>query len=278
MKKLRVKDFDLKDTMECGQTFCWVKEGEGYVNADIGQVVYVEQKDDTLLYETSSRDVDLQKLLRLDDPVHTIKQEIAKDDYMLTSIEYAPGLRIVGDPFFPCLVSFLCSTRNNIPTIKKMTQAIRENYGPVYDFRGETFHGMPTPLDLSKATVSELEGLNLAWRASFIFRSTQSILAGEVVEEDLRHSTYENAHSKLKTLFGVGDKVADCVCLFSLGFLEAFPIDIWIERVIQNRYGIFIETGKSYQKKSRAAREYFGRYTGYAQEYLYYYSRKTNRM
>ena len=96
---------------------------------------------------------------------------------------------------------------------------------------------------------------------------------GDVTEEQLKTMEYPEAHKSLKTLHGVGDKVADCVCLFSLDFLEAFPIDTWIEKVIQDHYRIFEKKGKSYQKKSEAARLYFGQYAGYAQEYLYYFSR-----
>ncbi len=108
---------------------------------------------------------------------------------------------------------------------------------------------------------------------SFVLRSTEAILEGDFVPDRLVKLGYEDAHKTLKSLHGVGDKVADCVCLFSLGFLEAFPIDVWIERVIQEHYGIFTATGKSYAKKSEAARTYFGKYAGYAQEYLYYFTR-----
>ena len=273
MRSLQVERFSLVDTLECGQTFCWVKEGEGYINADIGQVVYVEQKGDTLLYETSESDVNLSKLFRLEDPLTQIQREITRDGIMKKSIDFAPNLRIINDPFFPCLVSFLCSVWKNVPAIRGMTNAIRENWGPSYEFKGKTFYGMPTPEQLSKATVSDLKKLGLAWRSEFIVKSTKSIVSGETTEDRLRSMKYLDAHKQLKTLHGVGDKVADCVSLFSLGFLEAFPIDVWIERVIQEHYGVFTKTGKSYLKKAEAARNYFGRYAGYAQEYLYHYSR-----
>ncbi len=273
MRSLEVKDFSLVDTLECGQTFCWVKEGEGYINADIGQVVYVEQRGNTLYYDVSEGDVDLSSLFRLKDPLAQIHQEIARDGIMRRSIDFAPNLRIINDPFFPCLVSFLCSVWKNVPTIRGMTNAIREKWGPTYKFRGNVYYGMPSPKQLSKATVSELKKLGLAWRAEFIAKSTRAIVRGEVTENELRSMEYLEARKHLKKLHGVGDKVADCVSLFSLGFLEAFPIDVWIERVIQEHYGVFTDTGKSYAKKSEAARQYFGRYAGYAQEYLYHYTR-----
>ncbi|MHA1577059.1 MAG: DNA-3-methyladenine glycosylase family protein [Candidatus Thorarchaeota archaeon] len=275
MNELKVNHFDLKDTIECGQTFCWIKEGEGYINSDVGQVVYVEQDGNKLRYDSSSGKVDIRELFRLADPLPEIQKEIMIDKMMKDSISFAPGLRIIKDPFFPCLISFICSIRNNIPSIRRLTQSLREKYGSIYKFREKTYYGMPTPKQMSKATIKELDSLRLGWRKHFIKRTTESIISGEVTPEHLKELEYEEAHELLNSLHGVGDKVADCVCLFSLGFLEAFPIDVWIERVIQKQYGIFTATGNSYAKKSKAAREYFGSYAGYAQEYLYYFSRST---
>ncbi|NHI89372.1 MAG: hypothetical protein EAX87_07610 [Candidatus Thorarchaeota archaeon] len=273
MKRLRVKDFSLVDTLECGQTFCWVKEGGGYINADIGQVVYVEQRGDNLIYDSSESNVDLASMFRLKDPLNQIHHEIVKDGIMRKSIDFAPNLRVINDPFFPCLVSFLCSVWKNVPAIRGMTNAIREKWGPTYEFRGTVYHGMPSPEMLSRVSIDDLKQLGLAWRGEFIIRSARAIVSGEVTEEMLRSMDYLEAHKLLKTLYGVGNKVADCVSLFSLGFLEAFPIDVWIERVIQEHYGVFTTAGKSYSKKSGAARRYFGRYAGYAQQYLYHYTR-----
>ncbi|MHA2377853.1 MAG: DNA-3-methyladenine glycosylase family protein [Candidatus Thorarchaeota archaeon] len=273
MRELVVEQFDLVDTLECGQTFSWIREGPGYVNPDIGQVVYVEQRGNTLYYETSEHDVDLQKLFRLNDSLSEIQEQIARDGIMKESIQFAPGLRVVSDEFFPCLISFLCSIRNNIPNIRKFTQSIRREFGPMYSFHGTTYNGFPSPEDLSRATEDQLRALGLDWRANFIVQSTDSVLEGDIDSGELLTLSYDEAHTRLKSLHGVGDKVADCVCLFSLGFLEAFPIDVWIERVIQNHYGLFTTTGKSYGKKSEAARNYFGEYAGYAQEYLYYFTR-----
>ncbi|MFW9767283.1 MAG: DNA-3-methyladenine glycosylase family protein [Candidatus Thorarchaeota archaeon] len=273
MRSLEVERFNLVDTLECGQTFCWSREGKGYINADVGQVVYVEQKENILYYETSHDDVDLQKMFRLDDPLDDIQREISIDDFMKASIEFAPNLRIVSDPFFPTLVSFLCSVWKNIPAIQGMTQSIRREWGPSYYFRGKTYYGMPTPEQLSEASVRDLMKLGLAWRAEFISKSTDAILEEEISDISLRSMVYSEAHKEMRKLHGVGNKVADCVCLFSLGFLEAFPMDVWIERVIQRQYDMLSKTGKSYSKKSAAARSYFGKYAGYAQQYLYYYSR-----
>ncbi len=273
MRQISTKQFDLTDTLECGQTFSWQRYGQGYVNSDIGQVVYVEQKGDRLLYESSASDAPIKQMFRLDDPLDLIQQEIAKDDLIRKSISFAPGLRVISDDFFPCLVSFICSTFNNIPRIQGMVKTLRERYGSTYEFRGQKWHGMPTPEELAAVTPNELRDLGFGWRGEFIAKSTQAVLKRDIIPEELSEMPYPDAHRHLKTLHGVGNKVADCVCLFSLGFLEAFPIDVWIERVIQEEYGMFSDTGKSYAKKSTAAREYFGPYAGYTQQYLFHYVR-----
>jgi N-glycosylase/DNA lyase len=150
---------------------------------------------------------------------------------------------------------------------------IRERWGPSYEFRGRTYYGFPSLETLSDVSESDFRDLNAGYRSKFFEQTIKAMLREEVTEEDLKMMTYSEAHRTLKTLHGVGDKVADCVCLFSLGFLNAFPIDVWIEKVIQEHYPIFEREGKSYQKRAKAARDYFGQYAGYAQEYLYYYSR-----
>ena len=273
MKTLTVDRFSLLDTIESGQTFTWTREGEGYVNSDLGQVIYVEQKGNELHYDTSSHPIDLSSLFRLDDPLDEIQSEITREGVMKESIAFAPGLRIVRDPLVPCLISFISSIQKNIPAIHTLMNSIRKKWGQTYEFREKIYYGFPSLEELSTATVSDFEGLNAGYRSKFFVKTIELMLEEEVTEEQLRTMDYSHAHSMLKILHGVGDKVADCVCLFSLGFLEAFPIDVWIEKVIQNHYPIFEKEGKAYQRKSAAARNYFGRYAGYAQEYLFYYSR-----
>ncbi len=274
MKTITVDRFSLFDTIESGQTFTWTREGDSYVNADSGQVIYVEQKGDILLYETSSHSVDMSTLFRLDDPLDEIHAEITRRGFMQESIDFAPNLRIVSDPLIPCLFSFISSIQKNIPAIHKLMNSIRQKWGPSYEFREKTYYGFPSLEDLSGASVNDFDSLNAGYRSKFFVKTIEALRKGDVTEEQLKTMNYPEAHESLKTLHGVGDKVADCVCFFSLGFLEAFPIDVWIERVIQDHYRVFEKGGKTYKKKSAAARKYFGQYAGYAQEYLYYFSRR----
>ncbi len=277
MRNIEVNQFNLHDTIECGQTFTWRREGKGYVNSDVGQVVYVEQRDDRVYYETSSHTIDLRKLFRLEDPLTKIQEEISRPGIMQQSIAFAPGLRIIQDPFFPCLISFICSTQKGIPAIHTLMNNIRSRYGPMYKFREKSYFGFPTPETLANVCLNDYDCLGAGYRSSYIHRTVETINSSEITEKIFSCIDYMDAHKLLKTLHGVGDKVADCICLFSLGFLEAFPIDVWIERVIREHYPIFAKKGNSYAKRSAAAREYFGQYAGYAQEYLYYFSRSNSQ-
>ena len=273
MRTLPIKQFSLFDTIESGQTFSWTREGNGYVNSDLGQVICVERRGDTLYYETSSNPVDVSQFFRLNDPLDVIHAEISREGIVEESIAFAPGLRIVSDPFLPCLFSFIGSIQKNIPAIHTLMNSIRRKWGPVYEFRGKTFYGFPSLEELIGAKISDFEKINAGYRSKFFVQTIEALNSEVVTEKQLREMDYSEAHTALKKLHGVGDKVADCVCLFSLGFLEAFPIDVWIEKVILEHYPIFEESGRSYQKRATAAREYFGQYAGYAQEYLFYYSR-----
>lgn len=275
MSEISAKNFDLKATLECGQTFCWRKERSGYINTDLGQVIYVEQKGKQLYYETSSDDVSLERLFRLNDPLQEIQKEISRDDLIKTAIEFSQGLRIISDPFFPCLISFICSIWKNIPSIRTMTQTLRRKFGPKYKFKGGEYYGFPSVEKLGKVPLEQLRGLGFGFRSGFIVKTTSALLAGEVNPESLTNQGYQEARTELKSLHGVGDKVADCVSLFSLGYLEAFPMDVWIEQVITQNYSKFLDNGKSYAKKAKAARAYFGRYAGYAQQYLFHYIRSS---
>jgi N-glycosylase/DNA lyase len=273
MKEIRVKNFDLRTTLECGQTFSWRKEGSGYVNTDLGQVIYVEQRENRLYYETSSDEVSLEHLFRLNDPLSKIQKDITKDELMEKAIEFAPGLRIISDPFFPCLISFICSIWKNIPAIRTITQTLRRRYGPKFKYKGREYYGFPSIEKMGKVPLDEIRSLGFGFRSQFIVRTTSALVSGLVNLESLKKIGYEEAHALLKTLHGVGDKVADCVALFSLGYLEAFPMDVWMDQVIMQNYRLFLEKGKSYAKKSEAARSYFGPYAGYAQQYLFHYIR-----
>ncbi|USZ68225.1 8-oxoguanine DNA glycosylase [Halorussus salilacus] len=278
--------FDLQSTLESGQTFCWRREdGRAYETDDAhggsawyytateGEVVRVRHREGQLEWEaTTDADGLLVERLRLDDDLPTIFEAVPDDPLVADARAAYPGMRLVDDPFFPCLVSFICSAQMRVSRIHGMQTALAREFGEAIEFDGETYHAFPTPERLAAATEAELRELGLGYRAPYVRRSAELAAAGEVDPADVRAKEYEDARDALQAFVGVGDKVADCVLLFSLDFLEAVPLDTWIRTAIEDHYPD-CDRG-SYAETSRAIREAFGgEYAGYAQTYAFHYLR-----
>ena len=210
---------------------------------------------------------------------------------MARAAERFYGLRLVRQDRWECLASFVLATNANIPRIKKMISAVCERYGPAFEYEGGTYHGFPSPGALAEAPVSGLAGCGLGYRAPFLRRVAASVADGMVDFDAVARLPYEDARELLlqelfgeKVLLGVGPKVADCVLLYSCGKDEAFPIDVWIARVLAKSYPKLLPSPLlarlrrgdkakisvgDYARLSAAARRRFGDYAGYAQQYLY---------
>jgi N-glycosylase/DNA lyase len=203
---------------------------------------------------------DLREHLRAQDDVSKIQRALGEDKVIARGLRSMRGLRIVKIDEWEALASFVLATYANIPRIIKMIDAISREYGREIV---EGVFSFPTRSELSNAKVSDLARLGLGYRAKYLHE-----LCRAVDEDKLRHLKrlgYEELREKLKVLPGVGDKVADCVSLFGFGKLEAFPIDVWMERALSRLYG---QKG-SYSKLREFAASRFGLYAGYAQEYIY---------
>ncbi|MFW5938543.1 MAG: DNA-3-methyladenine glycosylase family protein [Halanaeroarchaeum sp.] len=290
--------FDLQATVESGQSYLWNRaDGGTYedLHAYGGDHWYetvvdpipdltdervplrVRQvggvRDGTLYWESSIDAVPLlNHLLRLDDDLDAILE--ATPDLPLLSRAYDAyeGMRLTRDPAFPCLISFICSAQMRVARIHGMQRRLREIYGDVVDLGGESYHAFPTPDQLASRTEAELRDLALGYRAPYVQRTAEMVASGQAHPLDAAGRSYEAARESLTRFVGVGDKVADCVLLFSLGYLEAVPLDTWIRTTIEEYYPD-CERG-NYAETSRAIRERFGgEFAGYAQTYVFYYLR-----
>jgi len=274
--KISVEDFDLELTMTCGQTFCWHRlEGELY--GEGGSKFYtfrkekpliVEQKEDTLHIETELPKNEVEKALGLDYDIKEVRESLPEDEKIQSAAEELKGLRLVQDEFFPCLISYLCSPQMRIPRIKEMHNKMAEEYGETVEYEDYELRKFPTLEQLSQASEDDLRDLGLGYRAKYVVETVKILQ-----EEGLAISDgYEDAREDLKRLYGVGDKVADCVLLFSLEFLEAYPLDTWALKAVEKHYPDL--HSDNYDEASRNLRVYFGYYSGYAQEYLFHAARK----
>jgi len=281
--------FDLEQTLRCGQLFRWEKRGDWWYGVVGEMVVKIRQIKDRLAFQTFPEKMDsdfIKKYFRLDDDLPFIISRIGKDEHVKKAIRYFHGLRISRQDPWECLISYICATYKNIPAIKGMILNLSKRFGRKITFNSHHFYTFPKPSDLAHASLKEIKECKVGFRAESILETSKIVDRGEFNLEDLREKNYEKAKHELLSLPGVGQKVADCVLLFSLDKLEAFPVDIWIKRIILNFYPSYFEdsfiervSGKSsitpgeYETISSFGRRYFGEYAGYAQEYLFLLSR-----
>ncbi|WP_121741161.1 DNA-3-methyladenine glycosylase family protein [Natronorubrum halophilum] len=275
---------DLYRTLESGQSYLWRRsDGEMYSGAPApdewyytvvdGTVVRVRLSADALEWEsTADAEPVVRRLLRLDDDLEAIVAAAPDDPLLAEAYEAHRGMRLVEDPPFGCLISFICSAQMRVGRIHTMVSTLAREYGDAVEFDGETYHAFPTPAQLAAATEADLRELGLGYRAPYVVRTAELVADGEADPAEARDLEYESAREYLKRFVGVGDKVADCVLLFSLEFDQAVPLDTWLKSAIEDYYPD-CDRG-SYGATSRAIREELGgEYAGYAQTYIFHHLR-----
>ena len=281
--------FSLEHTLDCGQLFRWQKLGEWWYGVVADRVVKIKQNNEGLLFhffpKTANHDF-IENYLRLDDDLPHIFSQINKDDYMRRAINLFCGLRISRQEPWECLISYICATFKSIPAIKKMIYNISRNFGKKLTFDNYDFYTFPKPNKLAQILPKDLRNCGLGFRTKRVLETAKLVDNKQLSLEALKRLDYHKAKRELLGLPGVGHKVADCVLLFSLEKLEAFPIDVWMKRAVTNLYArhfdsLFIKrvankgsiTPKEYETIGSFGREYFGNYAGYAQEYLFHFLR-----
>jgi len=280
--------FNLERTLRCGQVFRW-KKSDGWWYGVVGKKVIkarqIGAKLEFQVFPPSGNTEFIANYFRLDDDLPLILSNIEKDQHIRKAIHHSLGLRIIRQTPWECLISYVCATCKNIPAIKNMIHNLAKKFGEKIRADHHNFYTFPKPHDLAEASLQELKECKLGYRAQYVL-NTSRIIRKELDLEALRMMDYENAKLELLQLPGVGQKVADCVLLFSLDKLEAFPVDVWIRRIILQSYSKhfekpFIEkildksslAPHEYREINSFGRKYFGEFAGYAQEYLFQYKR-----
>jgi N-glycosylase/DNA lyase len=277
--------FDLDFSLCCGQVFRWQKRAGWWYGVVGEKVVKIRQRGCELEFENVNEDF-IRKYFGLNDNLQDITRCIAKDDYIKRALHMYQGLRIVRQMPWECLISFICATYKNIAAIEQMLQKLSAKYGEKRVFDGMDFYNFPSVEKLAFASENGLRECGLGYRAKYVQATAKKICEEKIDLENLKSLPYLEARKKLLEFSGVGLKVADCVLLFSLDKLEAFPVDVWVKRVVLNHYVRELPqdlvkklqshdslTNGEYLKIGDFARNYFGKYAGYAQEYLYHYER-----
>lgn len=280
--KIKCDTFELKDIFDCGQCFRWNIQTDGsYIGVVKNNVIKVKKDSNEIIFKSIGDD-SLKELVTyyfdLGRDYEKIKEELSKiDENMKQSIEYGSGIRILNQDLWETIISFIISANNNIPRIKGIIDRISKAYGKEIIFEGQRYYTFPTVDELSKAEVSDLRKLGLGFRDVRVYETTRIIKEKQVDLEQLSNeANFENVRNTLLTLPGVGPKVADCILLFSsLKRWEAFPIDVWVRRVMNELYIHNPDEAKVKKEQIfKVAYEKFGNLAGIAQQYLFYWKRE----
>ena len=276
-----LKDFSLGQTMECGQCFHFQKLAEEeYGLVASHRFLHAKQEGDELcLYNTSVDDAEnfWIKYFDLERDYGAIKKKLlGEDDKLTEAVQTMWGVRILNQEFFETLISFIISQNKQIPHIKKIVADISAKFGTYKGtYGGADMYTFPSLEQLANASEEDFKELKTGFRAPYIMDAIRRNMAGQFDKNELKSMDYDSCIKELMTIKGVGEKVANCVSLFGLGKKEAFPVDVWIKRIMETMYFDGVDTPKD--KIAAFAKEQFGELGGFAQQYLFYYG-KTIKM
>jgi len=259
-----ISDFNLEKIFECGQCFRWNADENGtYFGVAHGHAVRLRYRKDNIFisgtideFESIWRDY-----FDFDRDYAEIRQKLCIDDFMTCATEFGAGIRLLRQDKWEALCSFIISQNNNIPRIKMIIDTLCREFGDVLDFEDKQYHAFPSAEKLVNIDAKELAPLRCGYRAEYIISAAKSVAEGTIDLEALSESTPENARVELKKILGVGDKVADCVMLFGLNMLDAFPLDVWMKRAVVQHYGPGFDPN------------IFSPYAGIAQQYIFHFIR-----
>lgn len=265
--KLQVEDFNIAQIAESGQCFRWNKVSDMVYKGVIGNnICEIKQVGNEVEVIGISKD-EFNYYFDMDRDYEEIKKHYSEDLILNKAIKYGEGIRILNQDKFEVLISFIISANNNIPRIKKSIETISKRFGQKIN---EEIYAFPTPLELSRASEEDLRECGVGFRANYIYKTCKDILSGFDLETISKLET-DKCKRELMKLKGVGPKVADCIMLFSMNKLDAFPIDVWIKRIMEELY---IKKEVSLKEIEMFAKEKFSDYAGVAQQYLFFYARE----
>ena len=261
-----VEVFDIEKTLTCGQCFHYQKYNNGYLVFGEKSICYLEQNKNTLIIKTSDLEY-WKNYLSLNKNYKNINKILIShchkhnDFFAIDCINFATGIRILKQPLFETCCSYILSQQNNIPRIQKMIFSLSKKYSTITDtFDGIEYKLFPSYNDLKDCKIEDYKELGFGYRAEYLHKFVQS---WPQIEKKLQETTTYEEHFKiLKTCDGIGDKVANCICLYGLNHLESFPIDVWMKKVLDEEY-------ESKKKKIMLP----PKYAGILQQYMFYTKR-----
>lgn len=267
MITLKQKNFNLQQINSSGQCFrmkpivCNAESGYEIIAGD--HLLFAQQEDDLCKFHCSREEFEQFWYSYFDlgtDYKSYIDAIYPDDEYLTNAAACGNGIRILRQDLWEMIITFLISQQNNIVRIRHCIDNICRRYGKeMPTAEGGIYYSFPDPDSLAGATDEDLKACNVGYRSKYIMRTAKSIASGEMNLEDIRRMGYSEAKTELLKLYGVGAKVADCICLFALHRLEAFPVDTHIHQAVEKHY-----------RDGFPAEKYSG-FEGVLQQYIFYY-------
>jgi N-glycosylase/DNA lyase len=264
--QLLTPPFSLRDTLECGQFFRFTKVFDTYLVHSSDKIFSIQQQGDILLYEGVDEPF-LIHFFRLDEDLDPILKEIDQDPIIHRAIQRYQGMRLIRQDPWECLISFICSSAKAISHIRSMIEVLCKCSGKKIGWENYISYGFPEPHSIK--TLLHLEEVKAGFRKKYLFKAYCNMDRNQLLS--LKKLPYKEARERLMNIPGVGKKVADCILLYSLDFLQAFPMDTWIRKGLQKFY--FKEKKVGEKAMEEFVSHHFGPNAGYAQLYLYHFWR-----
>ena len=266
-------DFNPEHIFECGQAFRWNKEeDDSYTTIAFGKVVNVKKEDKDIILTSTNLD-DFNNIwydyFDLGRDYGEIKKELSKDPILEKAIAFGDGIRILNQDPFEMIISFIISANNQIPRIKKSIELISKQYGEKIR---DDYYSFPTAEALAQADPLDIREIcRVGFRDVRIVQTSGLIHSGVIKFDDIFSGTRDEGKEILMTLPGVGPKVSDCILLFAFNKDEAFPVDVWVKRVMEHFY---LKEDTNVKLIGSHGARVFGKLAGFAQQYLFYYARE----
>jgi len=257
---------DIEKTFECGQCFRWNKSGDGvYTGVDFSYPATVFYENDSVCVKSDAPRELWESYFDLGRDYKAISDAFCGGEYLKTCCEYGFGIRILQQDRWEALCSFIISQCNNISRIKGIVERLCALCGEKIEFDGREYYTFPSAAALSKMTAEELAPIRSGYRAEYIIAAAEAVYSGELDLEALSVCNYKDAVKALRSVKGIGEKVANCAVLFGLGHMEAFPIDVWMKRALKENFPENFDP------------ETLGEFAGLAQQYIFYYARSMGK-
>ena len=261
---------DVDNSINSGQVFLWEKDGTDWYGINGQDILKINKNGVIKSIRNSKTD-----FFRNNDNMQEIIKSISKDKTVKKAVKEYEGLRIFKQDPFQCMISFIISSNSNIQKIKSSLEKITRKFGTKVKIEGKEFFVFPKPEKIGNASINEIKACGVGYRASFVKEAAKMVTLKKINFEYLKNSDYDETKRNLRLIPGVGNKVADCIMLFSLNKLDAFPLDTWMIKILEKYYSNEFQietktiTEKQYEILHKKIVDYFGPYCGYAQQFLF---------